>query len=79
MKKTEMIVKIAQENGLSRKAAQNTYDSIINSFTEGIAAHGQFVLPGIGTFEIIKTVEDSALGSCIKYRPAKTLREALGK
>ena len=79
MKKTEMIVKMAQENNLSRKAAQNTYGTVLNAFIEGMTAHGQFVLPGIGTFTVEKVDKVESANDLIKFRPTKTMVAALEK
>lgn len=90
MKKTEMIFKIAKENGLTRNAAQCIYDSCISTLISGIKAHDSFVMPGIGTFEIEHTKNQTAQDSkkettdfsskhSVIFKPAKSLREAVQK
>ena len=50
MNKTELIKKVAAENGLSQKAAAAAVDSVLSSISDSLAAHEHVTLIGFGTF-----------------------------
>jgi DNA-binding protein HU-beta len=50
MNKTELIKKVAAENGLSQKAAAAAVDSVLTSITDSLAAREPVTLIGFGTF-----------------------------
>ena len=50
MNKTELIKKVAAENGLSQKAAAAAVDSVLSSISDSLAAHEPVTLIGFGTF-----------------------------
>ena len=52
MNKTELIKKVAAENGLSQKAAAAAVDSVLTSITDSLAAREPVTLIGFGTFEV---------------------------
>ena len=50
MNKTELIKKVAAENGLSQKAAAAAVDSVLASISDSLAAREPVTLIGFGTF-----------------------------
>ena len=50
MNKTELIKKVAAENGLSQKAAAAAVDSVLSSISDSLAAHEPVTLIGFATF-----------------------------
>ena len=50
MNKTELIKKVAAENGLSQKAAAAAVDSVLSSISDSLAAREPVTLIGFGTF-----------------------------
>ena len=50
MNKTELIKKVAAENGLSQKAAAAAVDSVLSSISDSLAAHAPVTRIGFGTF-----------------------------
>ena len=50
MNKTELIKKVAAENGLTQKDAAGVVDSVLNSIMDSLAARKPVTLIGFGTF-----------------------------
>jgi DNA-binding protein HU-beta len=51
MNKTELVDKIAQEAGLSKKDADQALRSALDAITDAVATGEKVSLPGFGTFE----------------------------
>lgn len=51
MNKTELVEKIAQDAGLSRKEAEQALRSALDAITDAVATGEKVTLPGFGTFE----------------------------
>ncbi len=50
MNKTELVKKVAAENGLSQKDAAAVVNSVLNAVMDSLAAHDPVALAGFGTF-----------------------------
>ncbi len=76
MNKTELIKKVAAENGLSQKAAAAAVDSVLTSITESLAAREPVTLIGFGTFTCrhrdARTGRNPATGKKIKIAASNT-------
>jgi DNA-binding protein HU-beta len=51
MNKTELVDKIAQDAGLSKKDAEQALRSALDAITDVVASGEKVTLPGFGTFE----------------------------
>lgn len=51
MNKTELVEKIAEETGFSRREAEQALKAALNAITDAVAAGERVTLPGFGTFE----------------------------
>ena len=76
MNKTELIKKVAAENGLSQKAAAAAVDSVLTSITDSLAAREPVTLIGFGTFTCrrrdARVGRDPATGKQIKIAASNT-------
>jgi nucleoid DNA-binding protein len=76
MNKTELIKKVAAENGLSQKAAAAAVDSVLTSITDSLAAREPVTLIGFGTFTCrhrdARTGRNPATGKKIKIAASNT-------
>ncbi len=50
MNKTELVKKVAEENGLTQKATAAVVDSVLNTIMNSLAAREPVSLLGFGTF-----------------------------
>lgn len=51
MNKTELVEKIAEETGFTRRDADEALRAALNAITDAVAAGERVTLPGFGTFE----------------------------
>lgn len=51
MKKTELIVAVAEKSGISKKDAEKAVTAVIDTIIETVAAGDKIQLTGFGTFE----------------------------
>lgn len=51
MNKTELVERIAEETGFSRRDADEALRAALNAITDAVAAGERVTLPGFGTFE----------------------------
>ena len=51
MNKTELVEKIAEDAGLSKRDAEQALRSALNAITDAVADGDKVTLPGFGTFE----------------------------
>ena len=76
MNKTELIKKVAAENGLSQKAAAAAVDSVLSSISDSLAAREPVTLIGFGTFTCrhrdARTGRNPATGKKIKIAASNT-------
>jgi DNA-binding protein HU-beta len=52
MNKTEMIAKLAEKNGMTKKDAQKALEGLIEIISDEIKDGGSVILTGFGTFSI---------------------------
>ncbi len=76
MNKTELVKKVAAENGLSQKQAAVVVDSVLNSVVDAVAAGDKVALIGFGTFEKkhrnARTGRNPATGKAMKFAASDT-------
>ena len=51
MNKTELVKKVAADNGISQKQTAAVVESVLNTIMSSVAAGDKVSLPGFGTFE----------------------------
>ena len=51
MNKTELIAKVSEETGLTKKAASAAVESVLSAITDAVAAGDKVSLTGFGIFE----------------------------
>ena len=52
MNKTELVARVAESAGLTKKDAQSALDAVLNSVRDALVAGDKVVLTGFGTFEV---------------------------
>ena len=76
MNKTELIKKVAAENGLTQKDAAGVVDSVLNSIMDSLASREPVALLGFGTFSCkhrdAREGRNPANGSTIKIAASNT-------
>ena len=87
MNKTDLIKKVAAENGLTQKAATAVVNSVLGSIVDSLAKKEPVALFGFGTFNCkhrdARTGRNPATGKKIKikasntpaFKPAKAFKE----
>ena len=78
MNKTELIDQVAEQLDLSRKAAQEAVESVVDSITEAVAKGEKVAITGFGVFENVerkaKTGRNPLTGAIIKIKATKVPR-----
>ena len=87
MNKTELIKKVAAENGLTQKAAAAVVDSVLNGIMDSLAAREPVTLFGFGNFSCKhrdarqgrnpangETIEIAASNTPV-FKPAKVFKD----
>ena len=76
MNKTELVKKVAAENGISQKAAAAVVDSVLNSIVDSLAAREPVSLLGFGTFTCrhrdARTGRNPATGEAMEFAASNT-------
>ena len=54
MNKTDMVTKLAEKNGMTKKDAQKALNSLIEIISDEIKDGGSVILTGFGTFSIVE-------------------------
>lgn len=87
--KKELIAKVADETGYSRKDTELVLDSLAGTVSEMLASGAEFVLPGVGKFSTsqraARTGRNPATGESIqipastsvKFSATKALKDAV--
>ena len=89
MTKSQLVALVAQENGLTKAAANNVLETIANIAVNETKKSGQFVLPGIG--KAVKSQRKARIGrnpqtgepikipakTVVKFRVAKAFKDAV--
>ena len=89
MNKRELVEAVAAETGMSRSAAAETVDAVLETVTASLAAGEAMSVPGFGTFEVrqraARTGRNPRTGGSIEiaasrvpaFRAGKALRDAV--
>ena len=89
MTKADLVAKIAEKAGLSKKDAEAALNAFMDSVKEALAAGEKVSLVGFGTFEVVQraarkgrnpqTGEEITIPAtkAPKFRPGKGLKEAV--
>ena len=89
MNKRELVEAVAAETGMSRSAAAETVDAVLETVTASLAAGEAVSVPGFGTFEVrqrvARTGRNPRTGGTIEiaasrvpaFRAGKALRDAV--
>jgi DNA-binding protein HU-beta len=76
MNKTELVKKVAAENGLTNKAAAAVVDSVLDSIVGSLAAREPVSLIGFGTFSCrhrdARVGRNPATGESMKFAASNT-------
>ncbi|NPA12017.1 MAG: HU family DNA-binding protein [Epsilonproteobacteria bacterium] len=87
MKKTELIAKVAQATGLSKKDTANVIDETINAIEEALKNGEKVSFIGFGSFEVVKRAARKARvpgtnkevmipeSKSVKFKVGKKLKE----
>ena len=90
MNKTELIAAIANDAGLSKKAAEKALNAFIENVTDELKAGGKVQLVGFGSFEVraraARTGRNPKTGTEIKidakklpvFKAGKQLKDVIG-
>jgi DNA-binding protein HU-beta len=90
MNKSELISKVAEKTGQTKKLSEEMVDATLAAITEDLAAGGKVQLLGFGSFEVkdraARTVRnpktgepmDVAASKSASFKPGKALKDALG-
>ncbi len=83
MTKADLAAKIAEKNGISKKAAAEAVDAFISTVTETVASGEKVQLIGFGTFEVseraARTGKNPQTGEKIKIPASKTIKFKVSK
>ena len=91
MTKEQIVVKIAQEAGISKKAAAVSLNTFVDSVTAELRKGGRVPLVGFGTFEVRKTKartgRNPQTGEALKikagkrpvFKAGKALKDAISR
>jgi len=89
MTKAELVAKIAEKTGLSKKDAESALNAFMDSVKEALAAGEKVSLVGFGTFEVVERAERKGrnpqtgeeitipASKAPKFRPGKGLKDAV--
>ena len=89
MNKQELISKIAEKTGISKKDAATALAALTTSITEELKAGEKIAIPGLGTFEVreraARTGKNPRTGEAVEiaakklpaFKPAKALKDAV--
>ena len=89
MNKTDMVAKLAEKNGMTKKDAKKALESLIEIISDEIKDGGRIALTGFGTFSIAerkpRTGRNPQTGQPIdipaarvpKFKAGKKLKEAV--
>ena len=89
MNKADLVEKIADQTGLTKKTSREAVDAIISAITDSLSREEKVTLVGFGTFQVMErkagkgrnpqtreTINIPAK-NVPKFRPGKGLREAV--
>ncbi len=89
MNKADLVEKIADQTGLTKKTSREAVDAVISAITDSLSREEKVTLVGFGTFQVMErkarkgrnpqtreTINIPAK-NVPKFRPGKGLREAV--
>lgn len=91
MNKTELVAKVAEKSGLTKKDAEQALAAVVGAVTEALAANQKVQLIGFGTFEVKSRGERTgrnpstgaaitiAASVCPVFKAGKALKETVAK
>ena len=83
MQKSDLIVKIAEEAGISKAAADRALDSLLDNLSKALKKGDRVSLVGFGTFSVSKRSarmgRNPQTGEAIKIKAAKVPKFSAGK
>ena len=91
MNKTELVAKVAEKTGITKKDAEKAVDAVLGSVEEAMVAGDKVQLVGFGTFEVknreTRTGRNPKTGAEIQipasknptFKAGKGLKEAVNK
>ena len=83
MNKADLVSKIADKAGITKKAAADAVEAFTSSVTEAVASGDKVQLIGFGTFEVsergARTGRNPQTGEEIKIPASKTMKFKAGK
>ena len=89
MNKTELIAKMAEKSGLTKKAAEDALNAFTDSVTEALQNDDKIQLVGFGTFEVVSRAERTcrnpktgeamtiAATKAARFKPGKLLKDSV--
>jgi len=89
MNKADLVEKIANQTGLTKKTSRKAVDAIVSAITDSLAREEKVTLVGFGTFQVTErkarrgrnpqTRESIQIPAkkVPKFKPGKSLREAV--
>ncbi|TET08761.1 HU family DNA-binding protein [Candidatus Aerophobetes bacterium] len=87
MNKAELVEKVSNQTGLTKKTSREAIDAVISALTDSLAREEKVTLVGLGTFQVTerkarrgknpRTGEEIQIPAkkVPKFRPGKGLRE----
>lgn len=86
MNKNELIKRVSDETGLTRKDVRMVFNSIFENIESELLSNGKVLITGFGTFETaVRQISDFGMKVAEKrkvtlpvFRPGKNLRESIG-
>lgn len=83
MQKSDLVVKIAEEAGISKAAADRALDSLLGNVSKALKKGDRVSLVGFGTFSVSKRSarmgRNPQTGEAIKIKAAKVPKFSAGK
>ena len=91
MNKAQLVEKVANQTGLTRKRSREAVGAVISAITDSLAREEKVTLVGFGTFQVIErkarkgvnpqTRErlDIPAKNVVRFKAGKGLRERVGK
>ena len=89
MTKTELVEKLAKEQGLTKVMAKEVVEAFLSLTTRTLKKDGRIALAGFGVFEVVKRAKRKARNprtgepltvkahKAVKFKPSKVLKDAI--
>jgi len=90
MNKAELVEKVADQTGLTKKVSREAVDAIISAITDSLAREEKVTLVGFGTFQVMERKTRKGVNpqtrkiiqipakKVAKFKAGKSLREVVG-